>query len=110
MLQPYMWCVGQCTEVNPLRIKEAADRRGCTLTVSASVSFPPHPLSSSTCNMSTEVAEAVAKWRADAFRTSDIPFELGVRSLQTEHPMIEAKRTGPREWLVRRFLCCVVRY
>ena len=51
--------------------------------------------------MSNEVLEAVAKWRADAFRTSDIPLELAVGSLRTEHPLIEAKRTGPREWLVR---------
>ena len=50
--------------------------------------------------MSTEVLDAVAKWRAESFRNSDIPFELAIRSLRTEHPMIEAKRTGPREWLV----------
>ena len=53
--------------------------------------------------MSQQVETAVTRWRLDSFRTTDLPFEAAVRSLQTEHPAIEAKRTGPREWLVSVF-------
>ena len=50
--------------------------------------------------MSKQVQTAVARWRVDSFRTTDLSFEAAVRSLHTEQPAVEAKRTGPREWLV----------
>ena len=50
--------------------------------------------------MSSPVDEAVSRWKFQAFRHDDIPYSAAVSSLSTHEPLIEAKRTGPNEWVV----------
>ncbi|KAI0706465.1 hypothetical protein C8Q76DRAFT_630050 [Earliella scabrosa] len=48
--------------------------------------------------MPADVKETLNKWRMQSLRVSDLPYSEAVMSLSGRHPMIEAKKTGPREW------------
>ncbi|KAI0709401.1 hypothetical protein C8Q76DRAFT_625601 [Earliella scabrosa] len=50
--------------------------------------------------MTTAVDRAVAKWKTQSLRESDIPYAGAVKSLEGPEPVIEAKRTSEREWVL----------
>ena len=54
--------------------------------------------SSLSSRMAGELLDILARWKSHKFRTSDIPFDIGVESLQHGPELIEAKRTGAVEW------------
>ncbi|KAI0745889.1 hypothetical protein C8Q76DRAFT_606929 [Earliella scabrosa] len=53
--------------------------------------------------MTSPVQQAVSRWKFQAFRRDDLPYGAAVNSLTTGEPMIEAKRTGPNEWVLCRW-------
>ena len=59
-----------------------------------------------TLHMAQGLLDTLCRWKVHKFRDSDLPFEIGVDSLDNGAQLIEAKRTGAVEWGVR---CTIMR-